>query len=367
MAARNDLKQAAATAGLALLLLLAMQTGCGSSGGAVFNSPSPVAPRAIRVETFLANANFPVAMAFASDGRLFYNELLTGQVRLVVNGVLQAQPFATLPVLTGGERGLLGLALDPQFASNGFVYVLYSDASGVNRVVRFADMNGVGVTPTVIVDNLPQFGNHNGGNLGFGADGRLYITVGDAGNPANSQDPNARAGKILRFNANGSVPTDNPFGTTNPAFNLGLRNSFDFTFHPQSGVIYASENGPDCDDELNRVVRGGNYGWRPNYPCGDADPQYVAPLTRFNPVIAPTGVTFYTSSVIPQFQGSLFMVDFNQGRVRRFAVNEALQGMITLTEIVVDGGMGNLLDIVQSPDGALYFSSTTTIFRIVSQ
>ncbi len=347
-------------------LLLAIQLAC-SGASETFPAPPPVTSRPIRVETLVANANFPVALAFAPDGRLFFNERLTGQVRVVVNGVLQPQPFATLPVETNGERGLLGLTFDPQFTSNGFVYVFVSDPSGVQRVVRFADMNGSGVSPAVIVDNLPSNTIHNGGNIGFGPDGKLYVTLGDSVNPANAQDPNSLSGKILRFNANGSVPTDNPFGTTNPAFNLGLRNSFDFAFHPQSGVIYASENGPDCDDELNRVVRGGNYGWRPNYPCGDSDPQFVAPLTRFNPVIAPTGVTFYTSNVIPQFQGSLFLVDFNEGRVRRFVVNEAQQGMITQSEIVVDGGMGNLLDIVRGPDGALYFSSTTAIFRIVPQ
>jgi len=366
MAGANHTRQVAATA--SLLLLLSVQVACGGGGeGGATTAPPPVTPRAIRVETFLANANFPVALAFAPDGRLFYNELQTGQVRVVSNGVQQAQPFATLSVETSGERGLLGLTFDPQFTSNGFVYVFVSDPSGVQRVVRFADMNGTGVNQTTIVDNLPSNTNHNGGSIGFGLDGKLYVTLGDSLNPANAQDPNARAGKILRYNANGTVPIDDPFGTTNPAFNLGLRNSFDFTFHPQSGVIYASENGPDCDDELNRIVRGGNYGWRPNYPCGDADPQFVTPLARFNPVIAPTGVTFYTSNVIPQFQGSLFLVDFNQGRVRRFVVNEALLGMISQTEIVVDGGMGNLLDIVQGPDGALYFSSTTTIFRIVPQ
>ncbi len=348
-------------------LLLAIQLACSGGASETFSAPPPVTSRPLRVETFLANINFPVALAFAPDGRLFFNERLTGQIRVVVNGVLQPQPFATLPVDTNGERGLLGLAFDPQFTSNGFVYAFVSDPSGVQRVVRLADMNGIGVSPAVIVDNLPSNTIHNGGNIGFGPGGKLYVTLGDSGNPANAQDPNSFSGKILRFNANGSVPADNPFGTTNPAFNLALRNSFDFTFHPQSGVVYASENGPDCDDELNRVVGGGNYGWRPNYPCGDADPQFIAPLTRFNPSIAPTGVTFYTSNVIPQFQGSLFMVDFNEGRVRRLVVNEAQQGMITQTEIVVDGGMGSLLDIVQSPDGALYFSSTTAIFRIVPQ
>ena len=359
------------TATLALLLAvwLALLASCGGDGGggAVITPPAPPPSVAFRVETFLSNLDFPVTMRFAPDGRLFFNELRTGRVRVVVNGVLQAQAFATLPVEISGERGLLGLAFDPQFATNRFVYVLHSDPSGVQRVVRFTDDNGTGTNPTVIIDNLPSASNHNGGNIGFGPDGFLYVTIGDSLNPANAQDPNSLSGKLLRYNSNGTVVATNPFGANNPAFNLGLRNSFDFTFHPQTGTVYASENGPDCDDEINRVVAGGNYGWRPNFPCGDTNPMFIAPLVRFTPVIAPTGITFYTGTVFPQFTGSLFLADLNEGRVRRFVVNEALQGQITSSEIVVNGGFGALVDIVQGPDGFIYFSSTTAIMRIVPQ
>jgi glucose/arabinose dehydrogenase len=352
---------------LAALFLTGLQ-GCGNSASNSGPTGTPPPPQAgFQVEVFLNNLNFPVTLAFAPDGRLFFNEL-DGNVRVIENGVLLSQAFATLPVATAGERGLIGLAFDPQFTSNGFVYVLYSDISGVvQHVARFNDLSNVGVNQFTLIDNLPSADEHNGGNIGFGTDGNLYVTIGDNFNPANSQDENSLSGKILRYNPDGTVPSNNPFGAGNPAFNLGLRNSFDFTFHPQTGTIYASENGPNCDDELNRIVAGENYGWRPGQPCGDTDIAFIAPLTRFNPVSAPTGVTFYTGSAFPQFVNNLFLVDFLDGRVRRFAVDENQQGMITETEILVDGGFGSLLDIVEGPDGFLYFSSETAIMRIVPQ
>lgn len=356
---------------LLVAILAAALAGCGGGGNGGTSSPPTVNPPpssvAFRMEVFVGNLNFPVRLAFAPDGRLFFNELTTGNVRIIQNSVLQAQPFATLPVETNGERGLLGLAFDPLFTSNGFVYVLHSDPSGVQRVVRFADMNGTGVAAQVIVDNLPSAVVHNAGAISFGPDGRLYVSIGDSTNPANSQNQNSLSGKILRYNPDGTVPADGAFGSTTPAFNLGLRNSFDFAFHPTTGTIYASENGPECDDELNRIVRGANYGWRPTYGCGDTDPNFIAPLTRFNPTIAPTGVAFYTASVFPQFRNQLFMTDFNTGRLRRFAVNESQQGQISETAVVVDGGFGALFDVVPGPDGFIYFSSQTAILRLVPQ
>lgn len=365
-----------ATVLLASALALA-QVACEGGGGSFGNNPNPNPPTPVpfRVETVtgLTNLSMPVTMAFAPDGRLFFNELQTGRVRVATTVdqgrtfTLLAQRFATLPVETSGERGLLGLAFDPNFIMNRFVYILYSDVAGVQRVVRFTEANGVGSNQVIIVDNLPSNMNHNGGNIGFGRDGRLYVTIGDSGDPANSQSQTSLSGKILRYNASGTIPPDNPFGAANPAFNLGLRNSFDFTFHPQTGTIYASENGPNCDDEINRVVAGANYGWRPNYPCGDSDPQFVAPIRRFNPVIAPTGITFYTGTLFPQFTNDLFMVDFNTGRIQRFTVNEQAQGQVTFAEVVSNPGFGALFDIVQSPDGLIYFSSATAIHRIVPQ
>ncbi len=235
----------ASRARFAVLLLLPLVLALSlvnCSTEAVNNPPAP-GPVPFRVETFLSQASFPVTLAFAPDGRLFYNELTTGNIRIVSNGQLLAQPFATLPVSTNGEQGLIGLAFDPNFSQNRFVYVYYTDRNLlVGRAVRFTDQNNIGINPLTVLDNIPVATIHNGGNIGFDRNGRFYLTVGENGNPANSQSltnsdgtPNLR-GKILRYTigANGlAIPAGTVLGDpSSPVFALGVRNSFDFTFHP---------------------------------------------------------------------------------------------------------------------------------------
>ncbi len=348
---------------LNLILGLSL-AGCSET---VAGNPAPPGPVPFRVETFLANANFPVTMAFAPDGRLFYNELTTGNIRIVSNGQLLAQPFATLPVSTSGEQGLLGLAFDPNFSQNRFVYVYYTDRNAlVGRVVRFTDQNNSGGPPTTVLNDIPVAQFHNGGNIGFDRDGRFYLTLGENGNPANAQSLTSPLGKILRYNIDASgVPTPAGAFPNSPIFALGLRNSFDFTFHPSTGTVYASENGPTCDDEVNRIVSQGNYGWRLNYPCGDTDARFIQPLVRFTPVIAPTGIIFYTGSLFTQWSGHLFLVAFNDGQVRRYVVDEGQNGKITDSETIFTDPSGSLLDIVTGPDGNIYFTTGNSIRRIV--
>ena len=333
----------------------------------IFVTVSSGSAVAYKVVAFKTGLNFPVSMAFLPDGRLLYNELGTGKVRVIQNGVLRSEPWATLNVLNNGEQGLIGIAVDRNYSTHPHVYVFYSDPAGVNRVARFRDSGGFGVEKQIIIDNLPMALWHNAGNLVSGKDGRLYISVGDNTVPANSQTLSSKAGKILRYNRDGSIPADNPFGSSNPVYALGLRNSFDLTTHPSTGTIYASENGPNCDDEINRIVAGGNYGWRESYPCGDADPAYRQPIRRFNPVIAPTGIVFYTASRFPQFTGSLLLVDYNEGKIRRFTVDEANGGQVVSSSVIFNGGLGSLLDVVQGPEGYIYFSTTSAIYRVVPQ
>jgi glucose/arabinose dehydrogenase len=187
---------------------------------------------------------------------------------------------------------------------------------------------------------------------------------------SHAQTRSTLAGKILRYNPDGSIPGDNPFPNS-PIFALGLRNSFDFTFHPTTGIIYATENGPDGDDKINRIVAGGNYGWRPGYPCGDMSLISIAPIVRFTPTIAPTGITFYTGDQYPEYRGDLFFVDFNLGNIWRLRLTGENLDRVDTLEVFLDGSpnrrFGALPDIVTGPDGNLYFSSFNATPRIVKR
>jgi glucose/arabinose dehydrogenase len=313
-------------------------------------------------ELFIDGANAPVKMAFAPDGRLFYNELKTGNIRVVKDGVLQPQPFASVQVATSGETGLIGLAFDPDFSTNHFVWILFSAPSGRNVIAHFTDVNGVGMNPTVIFDQITWAQMHNAGNIAFGPDGFLYVSTGENTHPELSQDKSSLQGKILRITRDGAPAPGNPFG--NAVFALGLRNPFDFTFSPFTGKLYVSENGPECDDEVDIIQSGGNYGWRPGYPCGDTDPAFIGPMIRFDKTIAPTGIMIYNGSVFPQFGGGLFLVDFNNGNMQHFTIDENA-GKALNVEFVVNGQFGRLLDVAQGPDGFIYASSQTNIFRLV--
>ena len=168
----------------------------------------------LQLQSVLPGLNFPVGLALAPDGRVFFNERLTGKIR-IINQQWQLAPtqFCQLTIATSGEQGLLGLALDPGFANNKFVYVYHSASSPLrNHVVRYTESSGSCTNETIILDNLPASTNHNGGIIQFGPDGKLYVVIGDTENSANSQTLTSLAGKILRINPNdGSAPADNPF------------------------------------------------------------------------------------------------------------------------------------------------------------
>jgi glucose/arabinose dehydrogenase len=260
------------------------------------------------VQLVASGLQAPWGIDMAPDGRLFVTER-AGRVRIVQlgqGGGLRPDPWATVPASTvrDGEKGLLGIALDPDFARTGFVYFYYSyiasNGATRNKLVRMRDQDGRGVDETVVLDGIPGNANHDGGRVKFGPDGKLYVTTGDAENGANAQNPSALAGKILRINRDGSVPSDNPTAGS-LVWSLGHRNVQGIAWQPDTGGLYETEHGPSnpfpdcCNDEVNLIVPGGNYGW-PIVRGTAGDQRFRDPLLDSGRVEtwAPSGAAFAT-------------------------------------------------------------------------
>jgi glucose/arabinose dehydrogenase len=331
---------------------------------------SPPAPAAANLpagftETLVAGGlDRPTAFAFAPDGRIFVTEQ-GGAVRVIQNGTVLDQPFVTLTVNAVGERGLLGIAFDPAFATNGFVYLYYTATTPTlhNRVSRFRASGNVAApgseVPILDLENLGAT-NHNGGALHFGPDGKLYVAVGENGTASNAQTLANRLGKILRLNPDGSIPPDNPFfgaasGANRAIWALGLRNPFTFAFERGTGRMFVNDVGQNAWEEINEGIRGANYGW-PATEGPHSDPRFVQPLFAYGhgdgatTGCAITGGAFYdVAGPFPaEYRGDFFFGDFCSGWIRRFdpATGQAT-GFAT--------GLLAPVDLRVQPDGALYY------------
>jgi glucose/arabinose dehydrogenase len=313
----------------------------------------------IGVQVLLTNLEVPWSLTFAPDGRLFFTER-TGRVRVVQNGTLLAQPALTLPdVRAVGEGGVLGMALHPNFAQNRFVFIAYTalraGGAPVNRVVRFREANNVFSEASVILDDITAANNHNGARVRFGPDGKLYVTMGDAGNPDLSQTLSSLNGKILRINDDGTTPPDNPYGS--PVWTWGHRHPQGIDWHPATGAMWATEHGGSGNDELNRIVRGANYGW-PVIQGSQSRPDMITPVLFFNPAIAPSGLSFYTSTRIAQFRSNIFFATLRGMHIHRVVLDSGNPSIPAAAERLFEGTFGRIRDIITGPDGALYFCTS---------
>lgn len=320
------------------------------------HTPGP--PLEVGAEVVAENLEVPWALAFAPDGRLFFTER-PGRLRVIENGQLRPEPVATFDVASVGEAGLLGLALDPDFASNRLAYVYHTYRSGDqlrNRVVRFVmDDNGI-KDVTAILDGIPGANIHDGGRIKFGPDGKLYVTTGDATESESSQDVGSLAGKILRINSDGSVPANNPFANS-PVFTLGHRNSQGISWHPVTGQMFATEHGPVGRDEVNIIERGQNYGWPKVAGFGD-EPQFVNPIVEYTPAIAPAGAAFFTDGKLFGWNGDLFFACLRGQQLRRLVLASPDYRQVQSQQVLFQGEFGRLRALVLGPDGLLYFSTS---------
>ena len=310
--------------------------------------------------------NNPTAMALAPDGRIFVCEQ-SGTLRIIKNGVLLTTPFLTVTVDSSGERGLLGIAFDPNFVSNQLVYIYYTATTPTlhNRISRFIAAGDVAMpgSETIVMDlnNLSTATNHNGGALHFGLDGNLYVAVGDNANGNNAQSLSTRLGKMLRISSNGSIPTDNPFfnqatGDNRAIWALGLRNPFTFSFQPVVGRMFINDVGENTWEEINDGIASSNYGW-PNCEgfCNPPNGSFRDPIFAYAndaQTCAITGGAFYNPQVVQfpsNYVGNYFFADFCGGWIRKLdpSMGNAVTDFAT--------GISFPVDLKVSADGFLYY------------
>jgi glucose/arabinose dehydrogenase len=385
--------------GAALLALAACDSGGGSGGGVSTPAPSPTtvtpspspsaSPTATPITgvqaTAVATFASPWAMAFLPDGRALVTEK-GGTLRIVTQAGVKSAPLGGVPtVAAGGQGGLLDIALHPNFASNALVYLSFSESGtggsglAVARGTLVEDAAGPRLTGvSTIWRQAPKVSGsgHFGGRMAFAPDGTLYVTAGERQRGSPAQDMTQTLGKIIRINADGSIPTDNPFVSTAGArteiWSLGHRNPYGLAFD-SAGRLWEHEMGPEGGDEFNLVTRGGNYGWPnvsngqdygggniPDHAPGDG---YVAPLLSWTPVIAPGGMILYSGNLFAAWRGDAIIAGLvSQGLVRvRFTPTSAVeQQRIALG--------ARIREVEQGPDGAIWVledSSSGRLLRLV--
>ncbi len=336
-------------------------TGGSGGGGGGTGGGTPVQ---LKTEVVASGLTVPWALAFAPDGRLFFTEQ-PGRLRILQNGTL----FTALDytnIVPGGESGMLGLALDPQFANNHTLYICYCvDANGRKcRVSSFIESNNsVAGTERILLEYPGTLTHHAAGRIMI-HDGLLYVTVGDLDDPPLAQDKTSFAGKILRMTLQGAPAPGNPFTENAYVYTYGHRDPQGLAFD-SSGALYSTEHGPVSNDEVNFITAGGNYGWPICVgKCGN--PAFIDPIRLWNPeTLAPSGATFYYGNVIPQWDGSMLIASLGlpnntyAHHIHRLKFDKPGGTNIVQEEILYRDLFGRIRDVVEGPDGFVYFSTSS--------
>jgi glucose/arabinose dehydrogenase len=322
----------------------------------------------IKVETVATGLSHPWGLAFLPDGRMLVTER-TGTLCLVSKDGKLSAPLSGVPeVVVAGQGGLLDVAIDPDFKSNNLVYLSYSELgeSGASTAVARGKLGDSGLENVeVIFRQMPKIkGNlHFGSRLVFALDGKLFVTLGERFQFTPAQDLGNDLGKIVRINPDGSVPKDNPFVGRNDArpeiWSYGHRNPQGAAIHPETGKLWETEFGPMGGDELNIPQAGQNYGWPvvswgSHYdgraiPKPPTHPEFADAIYHWNPVISPSGITFYTGDAIPAWKGNLLIAGLSSQAIVRLT----LDGEKVVDEERIPMGT-RIRDVVQGPDGAVY-------------
>jgi glucose/arabinose dehydrogenase len=365
---------------LASLLLAPLPTGTAAAGyrgpalAETDQSPSEaaVADSTFTVVRLAGPFEFPWSLAFLPDGRMLVTER-PGRLRLLepneetpAGRAVQGVP----DVLAAGHAGLLDVALDPAFASNQHLYLSYAHGTEealTLRIFRARLVDAALLDGEIIFETKPAVAGvlQLGGRLAFGADGMLYLTVGDRFEGHRAQDLNDHSGSILRIRSDGSAPDQNPFRGSAEAlpeiFTYGHRNPQGLAVEPVSGRMWAIEHGPQGGDELNLIQAGQNYGWPvttygidyDNTPIGIGPeaPGMAPPVHQWTPSIAPSGLTFYHGNAWPEWEGQAVLGSLAGQKLLRVD----LGSLPTTPEILIDGEVGRIRDVRTGPDGLIYF------------
>lgn len=326
-------------------------------------------PDKYEIKEFVRGLIVPWSMVFTSNDRMLVTER-TGKVRVIENGKLVDQELLSLSNVGGSssEEGLMGIAIDPDYSSNKYVYLMYSQVkSGVitNKVSRFIDQGSKLTDEKIILNDLPGNRVHDGGRIKFGPDDKLYISTGDAGQNQKAQDLNFLGGKILRINSDGTIPSDNPHPDS-PVFTSGHRNPQGFDWYPIKGTMYEVEHGPSGGlgpevrgggDEVNIIKSGKDYGW-PIVSHEKTDPRFESPKITFTPAIAPASAMFYKSGKITQFKNNFFFTSLKDEGIFRAVISNDNPEKIISYEKLSNINYGRIRDIIEGPDGSIYFSTS---------
>jgi glucose/arabinose dehydrogenase len=343
-------------------------------GTAGYPTQSATVPTGYVVTPYVTNLASATAMEFAPDGRLFVCHQ-NGGLSVIQDGAPVLEPFLIVPTDATGERGLLGIAFDPGFVSNQYLYLYYTATTPYlhNRVSRFTASGNQAVegSEQIILELEPlSASNHNGGAIHFGPDGMLYVAVGDNARAQAAQSLETRLGKMLRIHPDGSIPASNPFyeiatGDNRSIWSVGLRNPFTFAFDPEpaSGRLFINDVGAGLFEEINEGQPGANYGWPGcEGSCATPDSGWIEPLLSYDHALgcAITGGTFYRPRVqnFPVSSlGHYFYADFCGNWIRRLDPE-------TGEDFPFASGIHAPVDLRVGPDGALYCLTRSGVHRI---
>lgn len=318
-------------------------------------------PAELKTTVLASGLSLPWEMVYGPDQQIWFTEKAGKISRLNPQTGAVTTLITIGDVRANGEGGLLGMVLHPDFSANPYVYVVYCYGNTYKaKVVRYTYAANALSSPTILLDQIPAASIHNGSRLLISG-GKLWITTGDAADQSLPQNTGSLAGKILRINLDGSIPSDNPFN--NAVWSYGHRN-------PQGLVmvgnkLFASEHGPESDDEINLIEKGKNYGW-PNVKgyCNESGEKpfcntngVVEPLIAWSPTIAPSGMTYYDNNYIPQFKNSLLLAVLKDSKLVQMKLDEGQTKILSAQSYYVNT-YGRLRAVCQSPEGKIYFCTS---------